>query len=68
MKLFRTLNAGLDPSQPPIQWEGDVRGIIAARRAEEVARMSRLRLRLLHRESAKDICSRTQNVALEVAT
>ena len=35
MKLFRTLNADCDPDQPLIQWEGDVRGIIAALPARE---------------------------------
>jgi hypothetical protein len=49
MKLFRTLNSRFDPSHPPIQWEGDVRGIIAARRAEEAAQMNRLRLRMIQR-------------------
>lgn len=49
MKLFRTFNSQFDPSQPTIQWEGDVRGIIAARRAQEATRVSRLRLRLVRR-------------------
>jgi hypothetical protein len=49
MKLFRTFNSRFDPSQPPIQWEGDVRGIIAARRAQEAAQMNRLRLRMIQR-------------------
>lgn len=68
MKLFRSLNAELDPSQPPIQWEGDVRGIIAARRAEEAARMSRLRLRMIHRPTLipRSTDSRTET-PLEVA-
>ncbi len=37
MKLFRTINLQSDPNQPRIQWEGDVRGIIAAMRAAEKA-------------------------------
>ncbi len=37
MRLFRTINSQFDPNQPLIQWEGDVRGIIAARRAAERA-------------------------------
>ena len=37
MKLFRTINSLFDPNQPVIQWEGDVRGIIAAMRAAEMA-------------------------------
>jgi hypothetical protein len=52
MKLFRAFNAHLDPGQPLIQWEGDVRGIIAGRRAAELN--ARLRLR---------IAGRTQRVA-----
>jgi hypothetical protein len=35
MKLIRTVNSRFDPNQPFIQWEGDVRGIIAARRAAD---------------------------------
>ncbi len=49
MKLFRTFNSQFDTSQPAIQWEGDVRGIIAARRTQEATRVSRLRLRLVRR-------------------
>jgi hypothetical protein len=37
MRLFRTINANLDPNQPFIQWDGDVRGIIAAMRARDAA-------------------------------
>jgi len=37
MKLFRTINSQFDPDQPLVQWEGDVRGIIAAMRAAEKA-------------------------------
>jgi hypothetical protein len=40
MKLFRTINSQFDPNQPLIQWDGDVRGIIAARRAAEMAQRS----------------------------
>jgi len=35
MKLIRTINSRFDPNQAFIQWEGDVRGIIAAMRAAE---------------------------------
>ena len=35
MKLFRTINSKFDPNQPVIEWDGDVRGIIAARRARD---------------------------------
>jgi hypothetical protein len=69
MNLFRTLNAGFDPSQPPIQWEGDVRGIIAARRAEEAARMNRLRLRTIQRAVTIPRLARTlAETPLDVAT
>jgi len=47
VKLFRTINSKFDTNQPVIQWEGDVRGIIAAMRALQAAergRQSRLRL------------------------
>lgn len=68
MKLIRTISPGFDPCQPPIQWEGDVRGIIAARRAEEAVRTSRLRLRLVHRQPPSIESARAQDrVALEVA-
>jgi len=50
MKLFRTFDSAFDPNQPLIQWEGDVRGIIAARRAQETAGKGHLlRLRLVRR-------------------
>ncbi len=49
MKLYRTLNAPT-PGQPLIQWEGDVRGIIAALHAKEAAGgAARLRLRMIRR-------------------
>jgi len=41
VKLFRTINSKFDTNQPMIQWEGDMRGIIAAMRAREAAERGR---------------------------
>jgi len=68
MKLFRTFNSRFDPSQPPIQWEGDIRGIIAARRAEAAAHMNRLRVRVIQRATPISRPEKVQAEALfEVA-
>ena len=41
MKLFRTINSKFDTNQPVIQWEGDMRGIIAAKLARQAAERGR---------------------------
>ena len=69
MKLFRTINARFDPNQPLIQWEGDVRGIIAARRAAEKAETgASYRPRLIRRVSGvRRIVGETAVAPMEVA-
>ncbi len=53
MKLFRTINSQFDPNQPLIQWEGDVRGIIAAKcAAEKAERVASPRSRMVRRISS----------------
>src|SRR5262245_36029801 len=50
MKLFRSINSKFDSNQPVIQWDGDLRGIIAAMRSREAADRGRQpRLRLVRR-------------------
>ncbi len=68
MKLFRTINSRFDPNQPPIQWEGDVRGIIAARREAEMAkRNAGARLRVVwHVANVRTINRPTIDAPMEV--
>jgi hypothetical protein len=68
MKLFRTINSQFDPNQPLIEWKGDVQGIIAARRAAEMAeRSAGYRLRVVGRVSGIHRITRTMGAPLEIA-
>jgi len=68
MKLFRTINSQFDPNQPLIEWKGDVQGIIAARRAAEMAeRSAGYRLRVVRRVSGIHRITRTTGAPMEIA-
>jgi len=71
MKLFRTINSQFDPNQPLIpliEWKGDVQGIIAARRAAEMAeRSAGYRLLVVRHVSGIHRITRTTGASLEIA-
>jgi len=68
MKLFRTINSQFDPNQPLIEWKGDVQGIIATRRAAEMAeRSAGYRLRVVRRVSGIHRITRTTGAPMEIA-
>jgi len=68
MKLFRTINSRFDPNQPVIHWAGDVRGIIAARRAaEKAATRASYRPRVIRRVVVVHRIGRTTGTPMEVA-
>jgi len=68
MKLFRTINSQFDPNQPLIEWKGDVQGIIAARRAAEMAeRTAGYRLCVVRRVSGIHRITRTTGAPMEIA-
>jgi len=68
MKLFRTINSQFDPNQPLIEWKGDVQGIIATRRAAEMAeRSAGYRLRVVRHVSGIHRITRTTGAPLEIA-
>lgn len=68
MKLFRTINSRFDPNQSLVQWDGDVRGIIAAKRAaEKVEASASYRPRLIRRVPVVHRIARTIGAPMGVA-
>ena len=68
MKLFKTISSNFEPSQPFLQWDGDVRGIIAAMRARDAAARERpLRWRWVRRVIVGATLNPKARPALEVA-